>query len=319
MKRIYALIVMLLAAIPCMAQIDIATLDGKTPDEVIKMFGTPVDQDRDRMDYDCDAVLIYKNCKIYLDKVYNNDESLKGYTLCAFETDSPSFCILSDVYPGGIKVGDKAADLEKFDFANCKYGNHRTENNFTKIHATEYILFKERYEHYYFTVQDGIIKSITLSQAQDWYPEVDLGALDGVGLDVIREKLLLDFYNGGEYVPEELAGQPGIIDIDLFGTHFYLDKSSNKILGMTTSFFVPYVLSDIIPGGLKVGDSVDRLKSYDYINSKYGHGDFGNDLKHLRENYYGLFLKEWGKYYFTIAKGKISKIEFISTTLSNLR
>lgn len=55
------------------------------------------------------------------------------------------------------------------------------------------------------------------------------------------------------------------------------------------------------------------------INSKYGHGDFGNDLKHLRENYYGLFLKEWGKYYFTIAKGKISKIEFISTTLSNLR
>ena len=31
MKRIYALIVMLLAAIPCMAQIDIATLDGKTP------------------------------------------------------------------------------------------------------------------------------------------------------------------------------------------------------------------------------------------------------------------------------------------------
>lgn len=319
MKRIYALIVMLLAAIPCMAQIDIATLDGKTPDEVIKMFGTPVDQDRDRMDYDCDAVLIYKNCKIYLDKVYNNDESLNGYTLCAFETDSPSFCILSDVYPGGIKVGDKAADLEKFDFANCKYGNHRTENNFTKIHATEYILFKERYEHYYFTVQDGIIKSITLSQAEDWYPEVDLGALDGVGLDVIREKLLLDFYNGGEYVPEELAGQPGIIDIDLFGTHFYLDKSSNKILGMTTSFFVPYVLSDIIPGGLKVGDSVDRLKSYDYINSKYGHGDFGNDLKHLRENYYGLFLKEWGKYYFTIAKGKISKIEFISTTLSNLR
>ena len=318
MKRIYALIVMLLAAIPCMAQIDIATLDGKTPDEVIKMFGTPVDQDRDHMDYECDAVLIYKNCKIYLDTRYNKDESLNGYTLCGFETDSPSFCILSDVYPGGIKVGDKAADLEKFDFANCKYGNHRTENNFTKLHATEYILFKERYEHYYFTVQDGIIKSITLSQAQDWYPEVDLGALDGVGLEVIREKLLLDFYNGGEYVPEELAGQPGVIDIDLFGTHFYLDKSSNKILGMTTSFFVPYVLSDIIPGGLKVGDSVDRLKSYDYINSKYGHGDFGNDLKHLRENYYGLFLKEWGKYYFTIAKGKISKIEFISTTLSNL-
>ena len=31
MKRIYALIVMLLAAIPCMAQIDIATLDGKPP------------------------------------------------------------------------------------------------------------------------------------------------------------------------------------------------------------------------------------------------------------------------------------------------
>ncbi|MBQ7467597.1 MAG: hypothetical protein IJS75_01905 [Bacteroidales bacterium] len=318
MKRIYALIVMLLAAIPCMAQIDIATLDGKTPDEVIKMFGTPVDQDRNYDSYDCAAVLIYKNCKIYLDALYNNDGSAKGYTLCGFETDSSSFCILSDVYPGGIKVGDKAADLEKFDFANCKYGNHRTENNFTKIHATEYILFKERYEHYYFTVQDGIIKSITLSQAQDWYPEVDLGALDGVGLDVIREKLLLDFYNGGEYVPEELAGQPGIIDIDLFGTHFYLDKSSNKILGMTTSFFVPYVLSDIIPGGLKVGDSVDRLKSYDYINSKYGHGDFGNDLKHLRENYYGLFLKEWGKYYFTIAKGKISKIEFISTTLSNL-
>lgn len=47
MKRIYALIVMLLAAIPCRAQIDIATLDGKTPDEVIKMFGTPVDQDRE--------------------------------------------------------------------------------------------------------------------------------------------------------------------------------------------------------------------------------------------------------------------------------
>lgn len=310
---------MLLAAIPCMAQIDIATLDGKTPDEVIKMFGTPVDQDRNYDSYDCAAVLIYKNCKIYLDALYNNDGSAKGYTLCGFETDSSSFCILSDVYPGGIKVGDKAADLEKFDFANCKYGNHRTENNFRKVSKTEYSLFIERYEHYYFTVQDGIIKSITLSQAQDWYPEVDLGALDGVGLDVIREKLLLDFYNGGEYVPEELAGQPGIIDIDLFGTHFYLDKSSNKILGMTTSFFVPYVLSDIIPGGLKVGDSVDRLKSYDYINSKYGHGDFGNDLKHLRENYYGLFLKEWGKYYFTIAKGKISKIEFISTTLSNLR
>lgn len=319
MKRIYALIVMLLAAIPCMAQIDIATLDGKTPDEVIKMFGTPVDQDRNYDSYDCAAVLIYKNCKIYLDALYNNDGSAKGYTLCGFETDSSSFCILSDVYPGGIKVGDKAADLEKFDFANCKYGNHRTENNFRKVSKTEYSLFIERYEHYHFTVQDDRIKTIELCQAQDWYPEVDFRELDGVGLDVIRKKLWLDDYYGGEYVPEELAGQPGILFINLSGISIYLDKSSNKILGLTTDFLSTYFLTDIIPGGLKVGDSVDRLKSYDYINSKYGHGDFGNDLKHLRENYYGLFLKEWGKYYFTIAKGKISKIEFISTTLSNLR
>ncbi len=318
MKRIYALIVMLLAAIPCMAQIDIATLDGKTPDEVIKMFGPPVDQDRNYDSYDCAAVLIYKNFKIYLDALYNKDDSVKGYTLCGFETDSSSFCILSDVYPGGIKVGDKAADLEKFDFANCKYGNHRTENNFRKVSKTEYSLFIERYEHYYFTVQDGIIKSITLTQAQDWYPERDFRELDGVGLDAIRKKLWLDDEYGGKYVPKELAGQSGILFINLPGMSIYLDKSSNKILGLTTDFPSTYFLTDIIPGGLKVGDSVDRLKSYDYINSKYGHGDFGNDLKHLRENYYGLFLKEWGKYYFTIAKGKISKIEFISTTLSNL-
>ena len=45
-----------------------------------------------------------------------------------FDTESPKYCILSDVVPGGIKVGTKLSDLEKFNFSKTRYGRNKPGN-----------------------------------------------------------------------------------------------------------------------------------------------------------------------------------------------
>jgi hypothetical protein len=319
MKRLLLILFLVLAAVPCRAQIDVAVLNGKSPEEIITMLGKPLPNDGDE-----DALYIelrYPQGVFYLDTIYFKETNKKGFSLESFEIDSPAFCVLSDVYPGGIKVGDKAADLESFDFAGCKYGDYREVNNFkraeepTRIYCPEkqyradYVLFDERYTKYVFCVEDGIIKAIGMRTAQDWYPEVDAKELSGVGLDVIKKKLWMDCSSGSDYVPREVKDHPDLLLIDTYASLF-LDKTTLIIVGLYSSLPAIYVLSDVIPGGIKVGDPLERLQLFDFVHTPYGKGNPNNGLKILGENHFGLFLDEWGFYYFTVKNGMISAIDF---------
>ena len=87
----------------------------------------------------------------------------KSHELIDFSTNSKKYCILSDVVPGGVKVGTKISDLQKYDFSNTRYGRNKPGN---AIKATgennvqngkEYIIYGEEYQYISLYVKNGIV------------------------------------------------------------------------------------------------------------------------------------------------------------------
>ena len=70
------------------------------------------------------------------------------------------------------------------------------------------------------------------------------------------------------------------------------------------------VLSDYVPGGFKVGDSVSKLKSFDFVKSKYGRNIPGNALKRVDcdGEWYIAYEKEYFYLYFEIKNQRIASI-----------
>ena len=94
------------------------------------------------------------------------------YVLDGFETESPDFCILSDCFPGGIKVGDRLERLKQLDFVHTRYGKGRAKNGLrlagNHSELDEYIIFGEEYNSFYLYVKDGIVQSISWITPDDW-------------------------------------------------------------------------------------------------------------------------------------------------------
>ena len=187
MKRIFFLLAAFVLTNPALAQIDIRSLSGKDFQTLVKQFGTPVEEDHGT-NYMCADVLLYNHFTIYLDKVYKNGKEQRS--LGAFVTDSDRFCFLSDVYPGGLKVGTKLSDLQRFDFVNCKYGKGLAANGLRKASANEiqykvfkttanYFLFKANYRYYYFTVEDGKIVEWAMTTKADAAPDPNAASSGG--------------------------------------------------------------------------------------------------------------------------------------------
>lgn len=81
-----------------------------------------------------------------------------------FSTGSGRFCVLSNIVPGGIKVGTKLSDLEKIDFVNTRYGRGKQGNALKYVQSTHgnkevYGIFYEEYQSILLYVSNGIVSS----------------------------------------------------------------------------------------------------------------------------------------------------------------
>jgi len=129
MKRIYLLIILLFTALVAYAQRDIKWFNGKTPEQIIAEYGAPTSMDlsgSEKSDYMCDYALFYPHFEVYLNRL--SQKTRKSY-VDVFATDSPDFVVLSNIFPGGIRVGGRIRDLQSFDFSATPAGRNKQENN----------------------------------------------------------------------------------------------------------------------------------------------------------------------------------------------
>lgn len=128
MKRFLTLVALLIAtAVTMSAQTDIKKLNKIGEAAILRALGNPAEKwDVTDIDaYPClGTVTMYgygpSGCYLII--------SPKNKELLFFDTESPKYCILSDVVPGGIKVGTKLSDLEKFNFSKTRYGRNKPGN-----------------------------------------------------------------------------------------------------------------------------------------------------------------------------------------------
>ena len=179
MKKILLLLSLLAAILPTFAQhvrnkpFD-PTLNPErlTPDEIIGLFGKPEQIDSALID---DGLgIFYPEARFYFYESYDpaRPEKEPVYVWDGFETESPDFCILSDCFPGGIKVGDRLERLKQLDFVHSRYGKGRAKNGLrlagNHSELDEYIIFGEEYNSFYLHVKDGIVRSISWVTPEDW-------------------------------------------------------------------------------------------------------------------------------------------------------
>ena len=179
MKKILLLLSLLAAILPTFAQhvrnkpFD-PTLNAErlTPDEIIGLFGKPDQIDDDLID---GAVgYIYPKVEFFFVETYDPGHPEREPVLAwdGFMTESPDFCILSDSFPGGIKVGDSLERLRQLDFVHTKRGKGRVKNGLRPVNddssTGQYVIFQEEYDHFYLNVKDGIVSKIQWGTPVDW-------------------------------------------------------------------------------------------------------------------------------------------------------
>lgn len=99
------------------------------------------------------------------------------------------------------------------------------------------------------------------------------------------------------------------LEYDLGGTVIEIAKSSPQITYFSTNSFKYCFLSDYIKGGFKVGDTLARLKSFDFAKSKYGRNNQKNALKLGQDTeWYKAYLGEAYVLSFQIKNNKVIRI-----------
>ena len=139
------------------------------------------------------------------------------------------------------------------------------------------------------------------------FAQRDIKTLDKIGRDAI-------IAIGGQPDGKEYWG--GIMDgceaIQYPDTYICLDEKTSELIGFNSISSSFCVLSDYIRGGFKVGDSLAKLKSFDFVHSKYGKNRAGNALKLVDSNeerdYYGAYQEERTNFFFVVKKGVIKEI-----------
>ena len=63
------------------------------------------------------------------------------------------------------------------------------------------------------------------------------------------------------------------------GTSMVLEEDTLELIGFNTNSPAFCVFSDYIPGGFKVGDSLTKLQSFDFVHTAYGKNQSANALK----------------------------------------
>ena len=179
MRRLFLLLGLLFLFVPAHAQkVRKKPFDptvkpgGYTTDEIIRLFGKPDQIDNDLMD---GAVgFIYPNVEFFFVEIYDSGHPEKEPSLVwdGFSTESPDFCILSDSFPGGIKVGDSLERLQQLDFVHTKRGKGRAKNGLHHLNddptVAQFVIFGEEYDHFYLDVDDGVVSKIQWGTPPDW-------------------------------------------------------------------------------------------------------------------------------------------------------
>ena len=176
MKKIILLAFCIATCLSAFAQTDYSSLPANA--QTLKnKYGPPVKEFHNGQHYDCADALFFEHFDIFLDQVYPN--GVQGRSISGFGTDSCEFCFLSDIYPGGIKVGTRLSDLMKFDFVNSKYGKGLGDNGIRSFSSSEiykvfkkagtHILFEKNYRFYYFRVENGVIVEWATACKDDAY------------------------------------------------------------------------------------------------------------------------------------------------------
>lgn len=123
-----------------------------------------------------DATLLYNDTGIYLLKSANESYILEG-----FETKSPNYCFLSDVVPGGIKVGDKLIDFKDIDFVHSIYGKGKADNGLKndsegtallfncggEYYLSNYVIFEKEEYSYRLSITNGIVIAVGMFMSSE--------------------------------------------------------------------------------------------------------------------------------------------------------
>lgn len=157
MKKFVLFTLLFVLSVPCFSQRDLKTLVGKSPKGIISLYGIPEVEDNSLIEYMC-PVVFYQNKKFYF------EESETGTWICSsIENCDPSICVLTSFIDGGVKIGDPFSKLE------CL--GDRLQPNLMKYeiisHPASHVVFKEEYQSYYFSVENGIITAFSLLTKED--------------------------------------------------------------------------------------------------------------------------------------------------------
>lgn len=132
----------------------------------------------------------------------------------------------------------------------------------------------------------------------------DIKTLDKIGRAAIVD--MVGQPDGKEYWGGVMEGYDAIQYPD---TYICLDENTFELVGFNTTSPAFCMLSDYISGGFKVGDSLNRLKSFDFVHSKYGKNRSGNALELIDSNskrdYYEAYGLERISFMFLVKDGKI--------------
>lgn len=172
MKRMTILLIFLACSLSAMAQQDIKLFHKAGPDAILRMLG---DANLAWWDFSPNRVLGTKDER-------NCDPSIcidgKTFGLTGFFTEKAEYVILSDLVPGGIKVGDRISKYTSVNFARTKYGRGKPMNNCVlaeRRNGTDYYtIYGEEFKYFILGVRNGKIVHLTLASCEDLpYPGYD--------------------------------------------------------------------------------------------------------------------------------------------------
>ena len=133
MKRFLLLFCIVFACIAANGQIKIKQFDNIGLQAITKLLSNPPEEWTETgMDG-------FKKVSICI----NPDKSLRW-----FATKSPTYCIIPEVVPGGIKVGDSLSKLKSIDFINSNYGQGKPGNGLTRENEGNKTFFYIYHEEY---------------------------------------------------------------------------------------------------------------------------------------------------------------------------
>lgn len=92
--------------------------------------------------------------------------------------------------------------------------------------------------------------------------------------------------------------------------YYSSDDSSLHVARFSFSSSAFCVFSDYIVGGIKIGDSIERLQSIDFVHTPYGRGREGNALVPSENNWFHVYEMENAYFGFKVENGYITKIYY---------